>query len=321
MTAFIPRQTKVSSEWSYYWMTILDFGGFANPGAVPSLSEGYQSTLPLLTPPVQEQIAVAAFLDRETARIDELVAKKERLITMLQEKRAALITHTVTKGLESNVPMKDSRVGWTEHVPEHWSVAPVYSRYEVQLGKMLDEKQISGKCLAPYLRNVDVQWDRINASDLPLMDFNMGDRQRFLLRAGDLLVCEGGEVGRAAIWSGELEECFYQKALHRVRPHLDRDDPRFLFYLLYAASKNDAFVVEGNQTTIGHLTAEKLRRQRFPFPSRKEQTEIASFLDREAPKIDALIAKVNEAIGRLKEYRTALISTAVTGKIDVREDV
>jgi type I restriction enzyme S subunit len=107
--------------------------------------------------------------------------------------------------------MKDSGVEWLGEVPEHWDVAALNYRYEALLGKMLDEKRITGKHLQPYLRNTDVQWDKINVEDLPVMDFEDSDYQRYGLLPGDLLVCEGGEVGRSAIWSGELATCFFRR--------------------------------------------------------------------------------------------------------------
>ncbi len=269
-------------------------------------------------PPEPEQRAIAAFLDRGTARIDALVAKKERLIGLLQEKRTALITHAVTKGLDPTVPMKDSGVEWLGEIPAHWEVAPVHARYEVALGKMLDAKRVTGEFSGRYLRNVDVQWDVVNTDALPEMDFAPSERERYSVRPGDLLVCEGGEVGRTAMWSGEAEPCFYQKALHRVRPRAERDAPRFFYYLMYMVAKRGVFTGAGNQNTIDHLTAIQLKHYRFPFAPAEEQRGIAAFLDRETAQIDALVAKVRTAIGRLRELRTALISAAVIGKIDVR---
>jgi type I restriction enzyme S subunit len=204
-------------------------------------------------------------------------------------------------------------------IPAHWKVAPVYARYQVQLGKMLDQKQITGEHLRPYLRNIDVQWDQINTIDLPEMDFPPSSRARFVLQPGDLLVCEGGEPGRTAIWQGDLEECYYQKALHRLRPHRKSDLPRFLYYVVRSAARQGVFVATGNPNTIDHLTAEKLRKHRFAFPPIEEQHTIADYLDRETAKIDALIAEIETGIAHLEEYRTALISAAVTGKIDVRD--
>ena len=271
-------------------------------------------------PPEPEQHAIAAFLDREMAEIDGLVEREERLIELLQEKRAALITRAVTRGLDPNVPMKDSGVEWLGEIPAHWDIAPVYARYEVALGKMLDTKRVTGESSGRYLRNVDIQWDAVNVEDLPKMDFPSSERNRYLLRPEDLLVCEGGEVGRTAIWDSELDECFYQKAIHRVRPWSDSEIPRFFYFLMYALAKRGVFTAGGNPNTIDHLTAVQLRHYRVPFPGTSEQHSITAFLDRETAEIDALIAKVHQAIGYLKEFRTALISAAVTGKIDVREE-
>jgi type I restriction enzyme, S subunit len=211
---------------------------------------------------------------------------------------------------------KDSGVAWLGSIPTHWNVAPLYARYDVSLGKMLDAKRISGEHLAPYLRNVDVQWDRVNVEGLPVMDFTAADRARYCLRPGDLLVCEGGEVGRTAIWVGELPDCYYQKAVHRLRPLSAADIPRFFYYVMYASAQSGRFIADGNPNTIDHLTAVKLKRHRFAFPSQREQAAIADFLDRETAKIDSLVAKKEQLIELLKEKRTTLITWAVTKGLD-----
>ncbi|MEO5347744.1 MAG: restriction endonuclease subunit S [Magnetococcus sp. YQC-9] len=274
--------------------------------------------IPVPSPP--EQSAIAAFLDRETGKIDALVAEQEKLIALLKEKRQAVISHAVTKGLNPNAPMKDSGIEWLGEVPEHWDVVPVSYRYEVQLGKMLDTNKISGHHLRPYLRVFDVQWGQINLQDLPEMDFDEDDRIKFSLRPGDLMVNEGGSyVGRSAIWRGEIEECYYQKALHRLRAiNKERDSAEFLFHIMDNATKQGVFVAGGNQATIEHLTAEALRRYRFGFPPIGEQLAIANFLESAIAKLDTLTAEAQRAIDLLKERRSALISAAVTGKIDVR---
>lgn len=211
---------------------------------------------------------------------------------------------------------KDSGVEWLGAIPAGWDVAPIYARYEVALGKMLDAKRVTGECSGRYLRNVDVQWDRVNTEGLPQMDFASWERDRYLVRPGDLLVCEGGEVGRTAIWRGEVEPCFYQKALHRVRPRADREVPRFFYYLMYMVAKRGVFAGSGNQNTIDHLTAIQLRHYRFPFAPEHEQRAIAAFLDRETSRIDALVAKKERLIELLQEQRTALITRAVTKGLD-----
>ena len=294
----------------------------------PAVNASEIGTLPIPLPAGDEQDAIADFLDRETAKIDTLVAKKRTLIERLKEKRTALISRTVTRGLppdaaraaglDPHPKLKPSGIDWLGDVPEHWTLPPLYMRYQVDLGKMLNEATISGEHLVPYLRNVDVQWDRINVSDLPEMDIGPWEFARYTVRRGDLLVCEGGEVGRAALVQDTADGLGYQKALHRLRPLSGVEDPRFMFFTLHWGADQGVFAAGGNPNTIPHLTGEKLRAYRFPTPPHHEQAAIADFLDREAAKIDSMVAKVETAIERLQEYRTALITAAVTGKIDVR---
>ena len=211
---------------------------------------------------------------------------------------------------------RKSGVGWLGEIPAHWEVAPVYARYDVALGKMLDAKRVTGEAPRRYLRNVDVQWDSVNTDGLPEMDFAPGERDRYLLRPGDLLVCEGGEVGRTAIWRGEIADCFYQKAIHRVRPRSEKDAPRFFYYLMYSLANRGVFVAGGNPNTIDHLTAVQLRHYRLPFAPRSEQHAIAAFLDPETAKIDALMAKKQRVVELLQEKRAALITQVVIKGLD-----
>jgi type I restriction enzyme S subunit len=275
--------------------------------------------LPILAPPPEEQLGIAAFLDSETVKIDALVAKMQCLVELLKEKRQAVISNAVTKGLDPHAPVKDSRIEWLGEVPAHWAVAAIGYRYEVQLGKMLDSARITGDHLRPYLRVADVQWGKINTDDLPEMDFDEESRRKFVLRWGDLLVNEGGSYpGRSAIWSSEIE-CYYQKALHRVRPLSPTSDTsRFFYYVLMWAANYGVFVAGGSETTIEHLPAEKLRKYRFAFPDFNEQVGIASYLDCVSDEINQLVQKAERDIAYLQERRIALISAAVTGRIDVR---
>ncbi len=226
------------------------------------------------------------------------------------------IEQTRPRRFRSYREYRDSGVEWLGEIPASWDIAPVYARYEVALGKMLDAKRVTGESSGKYLRNVDVQWDAVHIDGLPEMDFPPSDRNRYLLRRGDLLVCEGGEVGRTAIWGGELEECFYQKAVHRVRPRSTCDVPRFFYFLMRAMAKRGVFTAGGNPNTIDHLTAAQLRRYRVPIPAASEQHAIVAFLDHKTAKIDALVARKERLIELLQEKRTALITRAVTRGLD-----
>ena len=266
-----------------------------------------------------EQKAIVHFLDHIDSRIHRLIMASEQLIALLKEERQAIIHQIVTSGLDPRAQLKPSGVEWLGDVPQDWDIIPLRLRYSVKLGKMLDAKRITGTSLMPYLRNTDVQWGRINTEDLPEMDISPEEQDRYTVRTGDLLVCEGGEVGRAAIWE-QSQVMGYQKALHRLRPvDGDRDRPRFLFYVLRAIADLGLFKADGSESTIAHLTAEKLRRLRVPFPPVHEQKAIVRQLDRELEQRETVAAAAHSEINLLREYRTRLISDVVTGKLDVRE--
>ncbi len=234
-----------------------------------------------------------------------------------KEKRLAVITQAVTKGLNPDAPMRDSGIAWLGEVPAHWKLPALALRYKVELGKMLDEKQITKQHLTPYLRNVDVQWGKINFEDLPEMDITPQEYDRYSIEEGDVLVCEGGEVGRAAIVGAQTSTIGFQKALHRLRATTAEESPDFIFYTMLWAANTGVFNEEGN-STIAHLTAEKLRRYRFPQPPLPEQVAIVGRIGIAVTNIQRLLEKAESAITRLTEYRSALITAATTGKIDVR---
>ena len=304
-----------------YWanlLCIIEYDNWITGSAQPKLTKDNLASIKLPVPPLEEQKTIALFLDHKTRQIYALIAKQEALLEKLEEKRSALISHAVTKGLDPTVPMKGSGVEWLGEIPEHWQVVTLRLRYWIELGKMLDQRRISGEFLVRYLRNVDVQWDFINQEDLPEMDIPPDQYERYLVRDGDLLVCEGGEVGRSAIATNILSLLGYQKAIHRLRPLGIEEAPRYLFYLFFYLSNLGVFIAEGNPNTISHLTVEKLKLYRLPRPPKLEQENIIDYLDKATAEIDQQKARIQDAIALLKEYRTALITNAVTGKIDVR---
>jgi type I restriction enzyme S subunit len=178
-----------------------------------------------------------------------------------------------------------------------WPVAQLGDLAEVQLGKMLSPKAKTGAGGAPYLRNVNVQWGRIDLSDLFTMDFGREERQKFELRRGDVLVCEGGEPGRCAIVDQDLDGVFFQKALMRVRVRDSVLDPRFLLRFMQRAAGRGLFVDGGNQATIAHFPAVRLKAVELPLPPLPEQRRIADILD----KADAIRRKRKETIALNEE--------------------
>lgn len=284
------------------------------------LSKTRMREVPFFIPPPDEQTAIVRYLDFIDRRIRRYIQSRQKMIRLLNEQKQAIIHQAVTRGLDPNVRLKPSGVEWLGDVPEHWTVVALSHKYFVELGKMLDEKRITGAYLIPYLRNADVQWGKINLNDLPQMDIQPSEYQRYTVRPGDLLVCEGGDVGRSAFWKGEIPICGFQKALHRVRvKNSEQDDPRFLYYLMYTVSKLGIFLTNGSENTFAHLTCEKLRKYRFPFPPYTEQEKISRYLDEIVIKIDNSILRIKEEVDKLLEYQNRLIADVVTGKIDIRD--
>ena len=268
-------------------------------------------------PPLETQKRISAYLDEKTAQIDGLIARKQALLARLGEKRQAIITQAVTKGTNPAAPLKDSGIDWIGQIPAHWDLVALGYRYEIQLGRMLNAERADGENLKPYLRVYDVQWGAINVNQLPLMDFPPEAQRRYRLLPGDLMVNEGGSyVGRSAIWQGDLEECYYQKALHRLRPsNRENDTAEFLLLVMEMATTRNVFVAGGNQTTIDHLTAEQLRRYRFAFPPFNEQAEIVADCRQRLKQLSDIVDAVSTSLAYLAEYRVALITSAVTGQI------
>ena len=145
---------------------------------------------------------------------------------------------------------------------------------DIQLGKMLSPKAKTGKEPFPYLRNQNVQWDRFDLRDVAAMDFSERDRERFALRAGDLLICEGGEPGRCAVWEEQIAGCYYQKALHRVRPFEDVADPYFIALWIRHQALIGAFEDQNAKSTIAHLPLVRLQKLQVPEVDIVTQREI-----------------------------------------------
>ena len=277
-------------------------------------------------PPLPEQHAIADFLDRETAKTDALVAKKERLIELLQEKRAALITRAVTRGLDPNVPMKDSGVEWLGEIPVQWEVRPLKSMCGLQTGLTLG-KRYEGEAMTtrPYLRVANVQDGYLALDDIAEVEVPVRDVERFKLQLGDVLMTEGGDfdkLGRGHVWKEQLAQCLHQNHIFAVRPRRSALTSHFLALVMSCAYGRAYFTATSKQSTnLASTNSTKLRNLPIPLPGLNDQVEIIRWTDHESTKIDALVTKVRQAIEHLREFRTALISAAVTGKIDVREAV
>lgn len=222
-------------------------------------------------PPLEEQdrfVDVLAATEATRSAAVDLGHHSDRLL------RSAL-THLYSRGLR-NERVIESPIG---PIPKSWEVTQLGEQYDVQLGKMLYNELTKGHGQKPYLRNANIQWNRLDLSDVATMTFTDRDWNFFKLRPGDILACEGRHVGKAAIWQGELSEAGYQKALHRLRAKTEFQEPRFLLHCLRYYSISGKFKAVTGETTIPHLPAETFKRMYFPFPAKEEQIAIADVID------------------------------------------
>ncbi|EIK52634.1 type I restriction enzyme EcoKI specificity protein [Stutzerimonas stutzeri TS44] len=286
------------------------------------ITKGDLGAIKIATPALAEQQAISAHLDRETARIDALIEKKTRFIELLREKRQALITHTVTKGLDPNVKMKDSGLEWLGEVPEHWAVKRLKFIAVVQTGiaKGKDNAE-KDTVVVPYLRVANVQDGYLDLDEVATIEVSTADLPRYLLQPGDVLMNEGGDfdkLGRGHVWHGEIEPCIHQNHVFAVRPHGVSSE--WLNTFTSSAAAQFYFMGRSKQSTnLASISSSNLMELAVPLPSEEEQRLILDGLHRQASQVNALLAQTERSIELLKERRSALITAAVTGQIDLRE--
>ncbi|MFZ7335753.1 restriction endonuclease subunit S [Comamonas jiangduensis] len=261
---------------------------------------------------VPEQTAIATFLDHETAKIDALVAEQEKLINLLQEKRQAVISHAVTKGLNPNIPMKDSGVEWLGEVPEHWEVIPakrVASIFVPQRNKPDLNADGDGHF---WVTMEQMHSEEINSAELTVTEVAARDAGTRILPAGAVVASCVGSFGLAAINSVDV---IINQQLQAFIPN-NHVDARFLRHCVVIAKCY--FEQIGTAATIAYVNQLGFANMPMPLPPEEEQHQIVAFLAVESVKFDTLMAEARTAITLLQERRTALISAAVTGQIDVR---
>jgi len=247
---------------------------------------------PLYLPPLEEQRRIAVILDQaETLRT--------------QRRTALALLDSLTQSLFLDM-FGDLVVN-----PKGWKKTPFGNVCPTRLGKMLDAKQQTGQNTRRYLRNANVQWFHIDVTDLFEMDFDADARETFQLQAGDLLICEGGEPGRAAIWNGELEDVYYQKALHRGRPNPALAKAEFLVWLLWFLAKRGGLGDHVTAATIAHLTGEKLKAMEIPLPPLPLQQTFATRI----ASIEALKATHRRALAALDALFASLQQRAFVGQL------
>ncbi len=254
-------------------------------GVIKYIKLGNLTDAKINIPTIEEQKSVVSVLDKVNAIIDN---RKEQLIKLDELVKARFVE------LFGNVIRNDK--GW-----EQYTFSDIATS---RLGKMLDAKQQTGKYAYPYLANFNVQWFRFEIENLNKMDFNEADRQEFELRDGDLLVCEGGEIGRCAVWHNEIQPCYFQKALHRVRCNQHIVLPDYMaWWFKYNCDHKGFAAIEGAKATIAHLPGAKLKVLKVTVPPIELQNQFVAFLK----QTDKSKLEVQKSLEKLELLKKALM--------------
>ncbi len=308
----VKPKTSLSKEYIWYMLhvTRLELESLATGSTYDAVSVDEVADMSILIPSKREQQAIASYLDDATSRIDALIEKKEQMIELLKEKRIALITQAVTKGLDPNVPMKDSGIEWLGEVPAHWNVKPLKSLIGFVNGAAFSPSEWSDVG-TPIIRI-----ENINGSK----NYNYCETdvdKRYHVFKGDLLFGWSGNKGTSFgphLWDQSGK---YYLNQHIFRIETNGIHTNWLFWSLKAVT---TYIEEQAHGIIGlvHITKTNIGKIMIPHPENNEIEAIASYLDQETARIDTLIQKQEETITLLREYRSSLIHHAVTGKIDLR---
>lgn len=304
-------------------LNCVDYEKYITGSTRDKLTQSDLSRIIIPFPPFSEQQSIANFLDQKTSMIDELIKKNEKLVELLKEKRQAIISHAVTKGLDPNVEMKDSGVEWIGKVPEHWGVSPIK--------RIVDTPVTDGPHETPEILDEGVPFVSAEAIRDNKINFERKrgfiseyDHRRYSLkyhpkRDDIYMIKSGATTGNLAIVETD-EEFNIWSPLAVIRVHQKKVDARFVLSAMNSKEFQTSvqlFWSYGTQQNIGMNVIENLL---IPLPPLSEQQFIANFLDQKTAKIDDLTQNIQSQIETLKEYRQSLISNVVTGKIDVRSE-
>lgn len=276
-----------------------------------------------LVPNSQEQITIANYLDQKTTQIDDLIAKKERLIQLLEEERTAIINQAVTKGLDPTVPMKDSGIEWLGEIPAHWEVKRI--KY---IGKIISGYSFKSEDFTQtgvrVMKISNIQTMRVDWTDDSYLPENfLTEYERFKINKGDLVFALTRPIistGIKATIVNEQEKILLNQR-NAVLKSGDKLNVRWMYYMIFNEKFKEHFesLIDGTGQQP-NISSNDIANINIPLPELNEQNEIVQFLDSKMENVETIISKYQKEIELLKEYKTALISEVVTGKVDVREE-
>lgn len=290
---------------------------------MPRASWDFVGALPFALPPADEQNTIVAFLDRETAKIDALIAEQEKLIALLAEKRLATVSRAVTRGLDPAVPMRDSGVPWLGEVPANWRAVPLkHLCLLLKDGTHLPPQRVEEGVPLLSVRNVDEDVFSLREDDSKISSEDYSELCRaFVPKPNDVvLAIVGATLGKVAIIPGGLGDFHIQRSLAIFRASADIRS-RWLFYVMASSAFQRQLWMSVGFSAQPGIYLGTLREIRMPVPPIDEQAKVSQFLDEEIAKLSSLRAHAEQSISLLRERRSALITAAVTGQIDVRGTV
>lgn len=318
--ATFPPSDRLNLRYGYYALPFfLVRNASENIYGAKLLNQELMKSARLVLPPLSEQEQLADFLESETAKIDALVAEQEQLITLLKEKRQAVISHAVTKGLDPSVPTKDSGVEWLGEIPAHWEVKRI---------KDCGCEVVDCKNRTPE-PHIDGEYFVVRTSCVKDGEFNpepgyWTDEENFIEwtakgrpQVGDVLFTREAPTGEACLAPEGLDFCLGQRMMY-VRPPKEALLSEFLLYSIYGGLARERINEKSKGSTVGHLRVGEVGELPLLLPPIEEQQALVRFLGEELAKLRALAAQAEDAIALMTERRSALISAAVTGQIDVR---
>ena len=323
-TAFKSKE-NVNTQYLYYFFESLDDAKALKPyykGLRKTVRPPEFLKIHVPFPPKVEQVAISQFLDTETARIDNLIAKQEKLIELLEEQRKSIISHAVTKGLNPNAPMKDSGVEWLGDVPEHWMTPSSKHLLEIPITDGPHETPNFVDDGVPFISaeaisKGKIDFDKKRGYITP--ELNAIYSKKYSPKIEDIyMVKSGATTGKVAMVE-TTEEFNIWSPLAVFRCNKNKVLPKFLLAVFNSSHFYDALVLNWSYGTQQNIGMGVLSNIEIPCPPLKEQAEIIQHLDAQNTKFDKLISTQSQLIEKLKEYRSSIISHAVTGKIDVRE--
>ena len=325
INSIVVNQNKYDPYFVYYLLiTKTDvLQSIANQATTPIVNKSNFSSINVCVPPLSEQTQIANFLDRKTEQIDQLIRIKERRIELLHEQRTVLINQTGTKGLDPNVEMKPSGVEWIGEIPAHWEVKRLKYVAEI-LPSNVDKHIYPDEIQVKLCNYTDVYYNDYITVDTVLKKGSCNEREftKFVLRKGDVIITKDSEtpddIGVPTLVKEDLDNVVCGYHLTMIRPLACRGE--FIFRFIQSDRTRRYFEVNSNGITRYGLGKASIENLLLPIPPDSEQRQIADFLDHKTEQIDELIVAEQRKIELLKEYRQSLISEAVTGKIDVRNE-